>query len=250
MSIINTYDPSEESILSPSFFAKPVPGFPSTIIVTFSRYMFNTFLQHWPCKTIDTMFDGRKIYELMYGNKAFALIRSSIGAPPTVALLEEAIVKGVEKILIFGSCGTLDASLTDSSIIVPTHAYRDEGTSYHYMPADESGFVEVATAGQTAEILQNMGIPTILGKTWTTDALFRETRQTMLKRKNAGCITVEMECASVMAMAHFRKKKAYQFLYAADNLDAEEWQRRSLSALPTDSRERFAKIALDLALQL
>ena len=250
MSIINSFDPSSEAILEPHNLAKHIDGFPDTVIVTFSRYMLNTILQHYTCITIDSMSDGRIVYETTYQNKAIAFFRTSIGAPPTVTLLEEAIVKGAKKILLFGSCGTLDKELTENSIVVPTHAYRDEGTSYHYMPADAGEFIEVATSGRMAEILKEMDVPVVLGKTWTTDAIFRETRRNMQLRKEAGCITVEMECAGVMAMAQFRGVEAYQYLYTADNLDAPEWEMRSLGGMPSSAKESLVKMALEVAIRL
>lgn len=41
---------------------------------------------------------------------------------------------GAENILVFGTCGVLDSSIKETSIIIPTSAIRDEGTSYHYAP--------------------------------------------------------------------------------------------------------------------
>ena len=72
----------------------------------------------------------------------------------------------------------------------------------------------------------------------------------MQLRKEAGCITVEMECAGVMAMARFRGVEAYQYLYTADNLDSGEWERRTLGALPAGTKEKFAQMALDVAIRL
>jgi len=74
---------------------------------------------------------------------------TSIGGPTTVGLLEEVLIKGGKKILLFGSCGSLDSSITDGHIVVPTHAYRDEGTSYHYVSSIEGEFIEVKTAKRT-----------------------------------------------------------------------------------------------------
>ena len=250
MSIINSFDLTSESILNPSNLVSPIEGFPKTVIVSFSRYMLNTFLRHHTCVNICNSMDGRPIYETTFNNKPIGFFRASIGAPPTVVLMEEAIVMGAEKFLLFGSCGTLDNTLTDKSIIVPTHAYRDEGTSYHYMSADAGDFIEVKTAGRTAEILKEIGINPILGKTWTTDAVFRETRRNMELRKNDGCITVEMECAGVMAMADFRGVEAYQYLYTADNLDAPEWEARTLGTLSDNTKEQYARIALEVAVRL
>ena len=63
-----------------------------------------------------------------------------------IARAKEIIAKGGKNILYFGSCGSLDKSVTSGNVIVPTHAYRDEGTSYHYAPA--SDFIEIKTATQ------------------------------------------------------------------------------------------------------
>jgi hypothetical protein len=59
-----------------------------------------------------------------------------------------------------------------------------------------------------------------------------------------------MECASVMAMAEFRKADIFQFLYTADNLDCIEWEPRLLGNMPQDIREKYVRIALEVAIRL
>ena len=82
--------------------------------------------------------------------------------------------------------------------MVPTEAYRDEGTSYHYAPA--SDYITVKNSEKVAEFMELAGLPYVKGKTWTTDAVYRETRGNFDKRKNDGCISVEMECAAIQAI--------------------------------------------------
>ena len=53
-------------------------------------------------------------------------------------ILKRLYAAGVEKVIIFGNCGVLDANIEDCSIIIPTLGYRDEGTSYHYVPESET----------------------------------------------------------------------------------------------------------------
>jgi uridine phosphorylase len=118
------------------------------------------------------------------------------------------------------------------------------------VPADAGDFIEVKTAGRMSAILKEIDADHIMGKTWTTDAIFRETRGNMEKRKELGCVVVEMECAGVMAMAQFRRIDAYQYLYTADNLDAKEWERRSLGGLSRNTKERYAQMALEAAIRL
>ena len=133
-------------------------------------------------------------------------------------------------------------------MLVPTAAYRDEGVSYHY--AEASDYLEIATAEKLLRILEDMHVPHKATKTWTTDAFYRETKCNMELRKAEGCGAVEMECASVMAVGQFRKKEVYQFLYAADCLGGEAWDKRILGNMPEDLRERILLVALEVAARL
>ena len=77
-----------------------------------------------------------------------------------------------------------------------------------------------------AECMKANGIPYVLGKTWTTDSFYRETRNNFEKRKADGCISVEMECAGLAAMCEFRGLDLYAFFTSGDLLDAPEWDER------------------------
>jgi uridine phosphorylase len=74
--------------------------------------------------------------------------------------------------------------------------------------------------------LQRRNVAYILGKTWTTDAIYRETRARMALRRSEGCVTVEMEAAALFAVAQFRGIHLGQILYCGDNLDGDEWDGR------------------------
>lgn len=71
--------------------------------------------------------------------------------------------------------------------------------------------------------MEDLGLPFAEGKTWTTDAFYRETRGKMARRKEQGCLCVEMECASLAAVAQFRGVKFAEFFYVTDNLDGPVW---------------------------
>ena len=68
------------------------------------------------------------------------------------------------------------------------------------------------------------------------------------KRIESGCISVEMECAAATAVAKFREKEFFEFFYAADNLAAEQWDKRSLSnEARVEEKDRVTILALELA---
>lgn len=52
----------------------------------------------------------------------------------------------------------------------------------------------------------------IVGKTWTTDGLFRQTRGKIKRRRDEGCLVVEMEAAAMLAVASFRGIRFGQYL--------------------------------------
>ena len=52
--------------------------------------------------------------------------------------------------------------------------------------------------------MEQSGVPYLLGKTWTTDAPYREAPYKIALRRQDGCVAVEMEAASIMAVAQFR----------------------------------------------
>ena len=90
----------------------------------------------------------------------------------------------------------------------------------------------------------------MLGEGIISEDEYRETRSNLEKRKAEGCGVVEMECASIMAVGQFRKKKVYQFLYAADCLADSDWDKRILGNMPTDLRERILLVAIEVATRL
>lgn len=246
MSIINSFDTSEE-IIKAEMFTVGQKRLPEIAICVFKKEIVDyiesndSFREY---SSIDVCGEAVKIYVTSINKIEVAIYRTYTGGPATVAIMEELHARGVEKFIIFGSCGQLTSNLKKGAFIIPTDAYRDEGTSYHYLPA--SDFVEVASAKKLAEIFEKEEIPYELTKTWTTDALFKETKEKMRNRVKCGCSVVEMECASIMAVAKSREFKAYQFFYTDDTLESEKWDIKTLK----EDRIFILKECLNIALKV
>jgi uridine phosphorylase len=69
-----------------------------------------------------TSIDGRKV----------SVFGTPLGAPQAAIVLERLIAMGARKILSFGCCGSLQPDLGVGSLVVPTDALCEEGTSAHY----------------------------------------------------------------------------------------------------------------------
>ena len=251
MSLFDSYDETRTAVLNPWNVYQPVEGFPETIIITFGSAILNLALELYEGQPVAIPETGGslRVYRLRTA-KSIGICRVPMGAPMTVAYMEECIAMGAKNFVVFGSCGTLDRNIPAGHLIVPTAAYRDEGTSYHYMPASAGDYIEVETADRTAEIIESMGLPTLKTCIWTTDGLYRETRRNMEARRREGCQVVDMECSAVMTLARYRGIRACQFVYAEDNLDDIQWDPRSMGKVPKHAKELCLRVAVEIAQQI
>lgn len=250
MSLFDAYDPDRGAVLSPADAASPIEGFPETVVVTFQPTLIDT-AAGWPGSEVlcaIPVFFQIPVYRVRYGGRDLAVYQTLMGGAVSAAMLEEVAARGGRRFILFGSCGSLTKDLPAGHLIVPTAACRDEGVSYHYLPAGED-YVPLETAARTAQVLAELKVPYVTGKTWTTDALYRETRRNVARRKAEGCLCVDMECASLAAVCRFRGLEFYQFLYTEDNLAGESWDSGLLGKLPQDAKEAYFKLALELAVR-
>lgn len=189
------------------------------------------------------------IYEMQYENKRVTVFHPGIGAPLSAGMMEEVIALGGEKFIACGGAGVLDKAIAVGHIIVPISAIRDEGTSYHYLPPSREVQVDQKAVEAIEQVLQKHKCKYLLAKTWTTDAMFRETIDKVNLRKAEGCLTVEMECSAFCAVAQFREVIFGQILYGGDDVSCEEWDSRCWTDR-TDVRKAIFKFAVEACLTL
>lgn len=252
--ILEEFDFDKEAMINPSHFVEPLEGIPKVAVTCFEGETFDRLvkcLNGEPVAVTSNANTDFPVYKVIYKDKEIALFLTDMCAAGAGGQLEGIYALGIEKVIVFGSCGVLDKEIEDCSIIIPTSAVRDEGLSYHYLPPSDEITVNEKYMQTFINLLNEVNCSYTIGKTWTTDAIYRETKAKVAKRKEQGCICVEMECAALAAVAQFRGKDIFQFLYAADNLDDEEWDRRSLDAdVKFTEKDGFSRLALELAVRI
>ena len=92
-------------------------------------------------------------------------------------------------------------------------------------------------------------VPHDRGLVWTTDAFFRETPAKVARRREQGCLAVDMEVSAMFACAAFRGAAYAQLLYAGDDVSAAEWDHRHWEK-QTGARDRLLDLALDAVVRL
>jgi uridine phosphorylase len=178
-----------------------------------------------------------------------AFFHPGVGAPIAAGLLEEAIAFGCRKFIACGGCGVLEKDMAVGHIVVVSGAIRDEGVSYHYLPPAREVVANPSGVGALVNLLDARGIPYQVGRTWTTDAPYRETTNKIARRREEGCLTVEMESAALIAVAQFRNVIFGQALYGGDDLSGIEWNNRQWQSR-SDIRESLFWLCAEACLTL
>ena len=198
------------------------------VIATFSSVIEKYVIKNYPCEKIGELrmaHGSTFVYLMEHHGRKFGFYRTWVGAPACVGTVEEIReILNTDKLIHFGGAGCLNKEIARGKVMIPTEAYRDEGTSYHYAPAAD--YITIKNAPVVEAFMKQRGIPYVLGKTWTTDAFYRETLFNFEKHKADGCISVEMEGAAVQAVCDFRGLEVYMFFTGGDLLDAPEWTQR------------------------
>ena len=98
-------------------------------------------------------------------------------------------------------------------------------------------------------VVASRAVSSTTGMTWTTDAFYRETRAKVARRRQEGCIAVEMEAAALIAVARFRDVRLGVLLYAGDTLAGESWDHRDWVSAH-EVRSRLFWLAADAAVEV
>ena len=253
LSVFQKNEISEPALFNPSDTTKKVDNFPEICVSTFSENIIKKFSSLRSTEAIAELYtaNGRiPVYKIRYKDTDIAFYLSRVGAPACVAGFEEIVAMGARKFVLFGSCGVLDDERVKDNLILPVSAVRDEGTSYHYIAPSPEIEADPQSARIAETVLASCGYPYIKGKTWTSDAIYRETLPLIQERRQEGCLVVEMECASMLAVAKYRHIPFIQFLYGADNLSSDTWEIRDLCLYGLSNAEKFMVLAFECGLAL
>jgi uridine phosphorylase len=245
------FDPAPEAFIEPSKVIR-ARDLPEHCVITFFKEVIDKVIEEHGAKVAveNKWEDGLHcIYEISYHDRRLAFFHPGVGAPISAGLLEEAIAFGCRKFIACGGCGVLDKDIAVGHLIVVSSAVRDEGVSYHYLPPAREVTANADAVRTLVKILDDRGVPYRVGKTWTTDAPYRETAGKIRKRKEEGCLVVEMESAALIAVAQFRNVNFGQALYGGDDLSGVEWDHRHWTS-KREIRESLFWLCADACLTL
>jgi uridine phosphorylase len=131
----------------------------------------------------------------------YGVVGCAVGAAFAVLVAEELFASGCNLLISMTSAGQITPVQEPPYFILLDRALRDEGTSYHYLPAADYSVANASLVRLAQDSLAAAGMTVRVGAAWTTDAPFRETSEAITAAKEAGILAVEMEAAALYAFA-------------------------------------------------
>ncbi len=184
-------------------------------------------------------------YSFEFDNQLVTFQFPGIGAPLTGALLEESISLGGEIFIFLGRAGLLKDSIPRDSLIIPSSALKDEGTSRHYVRTGTYSYPNKQLVALLQETVKNNKYEVEKGRVWTTDGIYRELPSKVKKAVEKECIAVDMEASALFTIAKFHKKKIAGFFVPSDYVGTEKW----IQLKPSSKKLKPVKL-FQLALQI
>ena len=190
---------------------------------------------------LSTAIDGKQI----------SVFGTPFGAPQAAVILERLIAMGARKILAFGCCGSLQPDLQIGQLVIPTDALSEEGTSPHY--ALPKGVRRTASS-KIVELCKTRcrekNFRFAAGKVWTTDALFRETREKVGRYSADGLLAVEMEMSALFTVAAYRKVHLGGLMVVSDELGTLKWKTGFLNPFFWFASKKAARLVIEMSQRL
>lgn len=245
--IIDSYDVNSEPIVKLENFYGEKKYLVKKCILIFSKVIYEHMLENFQCRQIaevNACNGNIPVWSFEYQGEIIAFYLTPIGSTLAAGTLAEVNhLTGASSFIMFGSCGSLQKEVTDGKFIIPTQAYRGEGLSYYF--AKPQDYIKIRNADKLTQIFSELKLPYVQGKVWTTDCMLRETVNLVNKRKQEGCIVVEMELAGVQAICDFYGFELYDFLVSGDVLIEGSYETEGLSAANHNLDKLF--LALQIA---
>lgn len=221
-----------------------VKTIPESFVITSKKTIFH-ISQFYKLKRTGHLTWGH-IFELNNdGIKIGIAYIKSCGAPELAMTLEELAVLGAKRFILIGAAGALQSHLEAGSIVIPTKAIIEEGTSPHYAKPSKYAVANTALSSIVERSLNENDITYSKGIVWTTDAFYRETKEKVVRYSKEGALCVDMETSALFSVSRYCKTQATALLYITDSLATLEWQPYFGSKVIEKTKLLLAKSAID-----
>lgn len=167
--------------------------------------------QYWACYHTD-------LYRVKIKDETVGIIGNAVGSSFAVLVAEQLFVSGCEILISITSAGIINPTENKSKYILIESSLRDEGTSFHYLHPDEPAKIDFHLLTKLQPLFYNENLSVEKGKSWTTDAPYRETESSINYAKSKGVHSVEMESSALYSYAISKGKDVICFAHLTNSM--------------------------------
>jgi uridine phosphorylase len=158
----------------------------------------------WACYHTDMWVTGVPARIRPHPPIQIGVVGNAVGASFAVLVAEQLHASGAGLVISITSAGQLTSLARPPYFVLIRAALRDEGTSTHYLPPARWAPAPARLLTAVTAALPALPERVIPGRSWTTDAPYRETAAAISGARDAGADCVEMESAALYAYAAAR----------------------------------------------
>ncbi|MBU1112262.1 MAG: hypothetical protein KKH93_00085 [Candidatus Omnitrophica bacterium] len=152
-----------------------------------------------------------------YKGKKVTVGNGGFYSPDSALATEILCAGGINTFIRLGSCGSLRQDINIGDYILVTDVLRGEGTTPYYVKEDFKAKTSPEIT-KSLEVTFKQAGKVHQGPIWTTDAIFRETKDIVNSYIGQGAIAVDMVTSPFVTIANLNQKKVGAICAVSDNL--------------------------------
>ncbi|MBU1121295.1 MAG: hypothetical protein ABIH71_06730 [Candidatus Omnitrophota bacterium] len=188
-------------------------------------------------------FFGYSFWTGTYKGKKVTVGNGGYYAPDTAFVTELLCEGGIKTLIRLGSCGALREDIGIGDLIIADASLRGDGVTSYYV---DDSFLGEADSVLTQELmdLSSAQVKTHRGPIWTTDALFKETKEVINPFIEKGAIAVDMVTNPFFTIANIKNVEVGAILSVSDNIITGELGFSNINFF--DSQKKMIEIVFGL----
>ncbi|RDI72519.1 nucleoside phosphorylase [Halopelagius longus] len=162
------------------------------------------------CEDVEEVSSNReyKVVNATYEGIPLTICSTGIGCPSAAIAVEELSRVGVDTVIRVGTIGALQTGIEVGDMIVATGAAKEEGTSKRYESAVYPAVPDYEVLTSLVESAEANDEDVHVGPIVSDDAFYNESEEFVEDWEDANLLAVEMEAATVFALARRKGMRA------------------------------------------
>ncbi|MFA5008408.1 MAG: hypothetical protein WC546_04215 [Candidatus Omnitrophota bacterium] len=162
-------------------------------------------------------FLGYTFWTGLYKGKKVTVGNGGFYAPDSAFVTEILCVGGIKTLIRLGSCGGMKQEMTVGDFVVVDKVIRGDGATRYYVDDNFIPQVDKDLSKKLVTVFEKQG-KVYQGACWTTDAMFRETKEIVNPYIEKGAICVDMVTSPFVTVSNVYKTSVAAILVVSDNL--------------------------------